>query len=539
MSTQAEDVAAGGGRADATSDSPSAAAPLEAFDDQHTAMASEKSQFLAFEVQGRELALPLDLIGEIIRPPAITPVPLSPACLIGVFSLRGSVLPVVCLRRATGDEGDVDEDGQRILVLRRQPRLGLRVDRVQRVFSAVAPEAAEQSSDAGDVALMTRGALQDQSRILQLLDVDAVLKRQLGDWQQSANSAEGAVAERAESPDGSHRQHQAERIVVSLRVAGQAFGLDALPVREILDCPEQISPVPRAPEAMLGLAALRGATVPLFSLRRLLDFPETERGRRVVILPVGDAGLCIGLVVDDVEEVLRIPENDIGPVPQLNDAGTEEFAGVYRLPEGRGGHAGVGAGLLTLLDVEAFLRTHRLAAMAERMVDRHGAKMGRDARRSGRQETGNMRQFVIFELEGQSFGAPIGIVREILRLPDKLTGVPSAGSQVEGVINLRGRVLPVVDMRRRFGLPVGQRDESQRVLVLDLSGQRVGFIVDAVSEVLKVDEEQISDAREMAASRADWVAGVIRRSDDAGMVLVLDQSRLLEAETLEELETVS
>lgn len=510
---------------------------------------SDAAQYLAFEVHGREMALPLDMIAEIIRPPAITPVPLSPECLPGVFSLRGSVLPVICLRRVAGDRDDIDDDAKRILVLNRRPRLGLRVDRVHRVFNAAVPDSRERSDEddssisGGSGELMTRGALQDQSRIIQLLDVDAVLDRQLGEWQEAEDA--GDTANIAENGDNSSRSGQeknraAEKIAVSLRVAGQDFGLDALSVREILDCPEEISPVPRAPEGMLGLAALRGATVPLFSLRRLLDFPDEPSGKRVVILPVGNGGLCVGLVVDDVNEVLRIPEDEIGPVPQLGDTTGREFAGVYRLPVRQPTDSTDGKGLLTLIDGDAFLQVHQLAAMAERMIQqKSGGVDGQGGLQSRKREAGAMQQYVIFELDGQSFGAPISIVREILRLPEDLTGVPDTSGQVEGVINLRGRVLPVVDMRRRFSLPASEWDESQRVLVLDLGSQRAGFIVDSVSEVLKVNEDRISDAGELTISRAEWVAGVIRREDDTGMVLILDEERVMEANALEALKAVS
>ncbi len=100
---------------------------------------------------------------------------------------------------------------------------------------------------------------------------------------------------------------------------------------------------------------------------------------------------------------------------------------------------------------------------------------------------GAERQLVVFDLANEVYGINIGTVREIIRM-QTVTFVPDAPEFVKGVINLRGRVIPVVDLRKRFGLPVTEPTPESRVLVVDIAGNDIGVIVDAVTEVQRIAE---------------------------------------------------
>jgi len=129
-------------------------------------------------------------------------------------------------------------------------------------------------------------------------------------------------------------------------------------------------------------------------------------------------------------------------------------------------------------------------------------------------------QVVSFALGEEIFGLDILRVQEIIR-PMEITHVPNAPASVEGVINLRGRVIPVVDLRKRFGLPVPEDDSRERIIVLKREPKPVGLIVDAVSEVLRFPREALEEAPEMV-SRVEgrFLTGVAKVRDR--LVLVLD-----------------
>ena len=104
---------------------------------------------------------------------------------------------------------------------------------------------------------------------------------------------------------------------------------------------------------------------------------------------------------------------------------------------------------------------------------------------AGQNEAIAERQLVIFCLSGEEYGVDIGAVREIIRLQN-ITKVPNAPSYVEGLTNLRGRVVPVVDLRKRFGLPAVRDVNNNRIVIIDIGGEDIGVIVDSVTEVLRV-----------------------------------------------------
>jgi purine-binding chemotaxis protein CheW len=144
---------------------------------------------------------------------------------------------------------------------------------------------------------------------------------------------------------------------------------------------------------------------------------------------------------------------------------------------------------------------------------------GRDNRHT---VTAGSTQLVVFQVAGREYGLPLGQVVEVLQMV-AITPVPEAPPWVAGVINLRGRVIPMVDLRPRVGLPPTQPDPAA-VFVVASSGERtVGVLADSVAEVVTVDASAIERPDEMTASQG-LVTAVTR--SEAGVALILDLDRL-------------
>src|SRR3981189_918578 len=99
-------------------------------------------------------------------------------------------------------------------------------------------------------------------------------------------------------------------------------------------------------------------------------------------------------------------------------------------------------------------------------------------------------QIVGFRIGSETYGGRIASVREIVRVPE-ITTVPSAPDLIEGVINLRGKIIPVMDLRKRFGQTEIHPDKRNRILVVELENKLIGLIVNAASEVLKIPPSEI------------------------------------------------
>ena len=134
-------------------------------------------------------------------------------------------------------------------------------------------------------------------------------------------------------------------------------------------------------------------------------------------------------------------------------------------------------------------------------------------------------QIVVFELGSEHFGVQISQVESIIKM-QTITRLPHTSNFVEGVTNLRGKVLPVIDLRTRFGLPAQQADKNSRIIVVSLDQTEVGMIVDQVSEVLTVPEGSVEAAPAIASSvDSAFITGIAKL--DERLVILLDLYRVL------------
>ncbi len=137
--------------------------------------------------------------------------------------------------------------------------------------------------------------------------------------------------------------------------------------------------------------------------------------------------------------------------------------------------------------------------------------------------TGDLLQLVSFVIENEEFGIDILKVQEIIR-PVDITRVPNAPTFVEGVINLRGRIVPVVDLRKRFSLAEREQDQHTRIVVVELSDKVVGFIMDAVKEVIRVDRSVIEPPPDLAIGiDTHYIKGVAKLEDRLLILLELEE----------------
>ena len=136
-------------------------------------------------------------------------------------------------------------------------------------------------------------------------------------------------------------------------------------------------------------------------------------------------------------------------------------------------------------------------------------------------------RFVVFRLGAQEYGMPIAAVAEVTRAPERITRMPKAPAFIDGVINLRGAVLPLVDLCRRFELVSREPAGGRRVLVLSLHGTLAGFMVDAVSELLTVASDAIQPAPELSDEQMRLIGRVVNLKDQGRMILLIDPAALL------------
>ncbi len=146
-------------------------------------------------------------------------------------------------------------------------------------------------------------------------------------------------------------------------------------------------------------------------------------------------------------------------------------------------------------------------------------------------------QLVSFNLGTEEFGVDIGMVQEIVRMPE-ITRVPRTPEFVEGVVNLRGKIIPVVDLRKRFRLPVTENTKSTRIIIVTMNGRTVGMIVDGVSEVRRISADSVEPTPEMVASAIDasYLKGIAKL--EGRLLILLDLNLVLNQEEQKQLTSV-
>jgi len=452
--------------------------------------AARGGQVLRFSVAGEASALPAGAVSEIIRPRTMTRVPHAPAHVLGVTNLRGTVLPVLSTAILLGREEPAATGATRILVLDRAPDMGLLVDSVASIGEAAGED---------------------------VLDLDALL----------AASASPLVrvhhtAARMEQAAPAATQTSPRRGLICIQAGGQDFALPLEDVLEVASLPDAIAPLPGSEAAMLGTAHYRGGLLAVLSLNDLLGLPRAppEARGRMVVVRLGTQR--VGLAVAATKDVLRVDPRSMETVPPILTRGRGEARVEAICRQENGGR------LVSVLSAEHLFDSATRAMLA--------AHQGPEATARPRADAGAMgvRQFVVFRLGNEDYALPVDVVDEVVRRPVTLARVPRAPEFLRGAMNLRGRVVPVIDPSVRFaslaGVDVARAGNKAkgRVVVVTVGGVQAGLAVDEVHDILSLPLEALHAAPSLTASGDRMVDRIAIGTDGSRMIMVLDPKAVLD-----------
>lgn len=438
---------------------------------------------LTVSAGGRSYALSGESLIEVLRRPKVTRVPNGPPALLGVSNLRGAVLPMVSLARLL--DQDVGRE-ERLVVLDHNGLVGLLVDAVLRLDH---DEGAAGNQHVDVAALL-----------------DAGFRRQT-----SQPSSGRSTVKATGEPDDTQVAH---RVLLSFHLAGQTFALPLGTVVEVLRIPAAIARISGADDAVLGVVEIRDQTLPIILLSAILGLAasKADPGESRVLV-VDHAGAQIGLVVDQIDSILRLPESSIDSVPPIlqRSGGKAELDAI--------GRQGAGRPLVPILSVPRLFANTAIEATLATTAEK-AASMIDEGDFQGRE------QFVVFDLGPERYGIPIDAVQEVLRLPETITRLPNGPRFVVGIINLRGRPVPVIDQRQRFDAPASSGTLQPRVIIVTVGELQAGLVVDAVSEIVSVTSSDITSAPSLSTEGSTVFSRIAKFGDD-GLILLIDPAELL------------
>jgi purine-binding chemotaxis protein CheW len=490
-------------------------------------------QFVTFVAGEEVFAADMSPVKEIIRVPEVVRVPMAPAALEGLANLRGKVLPIISLRRLFGFPEAAYDDSTRALVIDVGQPLGFVVDRVASVVGVDSGQIEDVGSIRATVNTeVLSGLLKDVGghAMIMVLDFAKLIERefsQIAAFSKSSSVA-GAVAASTKTEE---EQSSDELQLVSFDVDGQEYAIAIEEVQEIVQVPETVIHVPRAESHVLGVMTLRSRLLPLVNLRSMFALPyrDLDEKSRIVVLTLG--GVSVGVVVDAVSEVLRVSKSGVDSLPALlaRDGNLAEITAICRLDNGK-----------RMVSIVTARNLFGNSVVKEALSAVNDIELEDDLH--AKEADGNLdddEQVVIFRLDKEEFGAPIASVQEIVRVPEALIRVPQAPSFVEGVINLRGSVLPVIDLRLRLGLNQVERTDRQRIMVFLIGDVRTGFIVDQVAEVLKIPKAAIEPAPQLSKDQSRLLSRMANLEKQKRMVQLIDPRHLMEPKELVALAAVT
>jgi purine-binding chemotaxis protein CheW len=432
--------------------------------------------FGSFHLGDTELVLPVTAVQEVVTFPAVvTQVPLAPSYLLGLFNLRGRLIPIVDLGQLLKLPGNGTRAASKIAIVEfRQGRIGLLFDATGEILRVTGDQ--KVIFNDGDGRSLIGGALKldGGNRILQILSVDAL--HQLHDM--PVPRADSIASEPARLRAAMCQRRQG----VSFRVGDTRLALPMGAIHEIIRVPELLKSV-LASDLCIGLLNLRGNTVPVVDFARFLGLPVTaataacgdfEDPRRIVV--IRQQAMDVGLLVDDVESIVGYRDEELLVIPSFNADRPQLFTGCISRE---------GAPDIILIDETALLDDAAVADLTQGHRELYALESAAD-RGQGKRRGGVRETYVTFKLD-QLMGMRIDQLREVIDFPPDVMQPPGAPDYVRGMLNLRRKLITIIDLRALYGMKGYADLDGAKVLVVENDEEKFGLIVDAIENIVTID----------------------------------------------------
>ncbi len=478
--------------------------------------------FGSFWIDQAEFALPVSAIREVVNEPQnISRVPLAPKFMSGLFNLRGMIIPVVDLRILLDfpppDEATSAEDKVRkiAIVENGDQCIGIVFDRSGEVLNV--PGSARVDFRAGDggvkdVVIDGVLKLEDGNRMVQILDPYEILGLER--------------VPKAEKPRGK-REHEGDlgkrHNCISFQLGHTTCAIDLRYVQEVRDMPE-VNKSLLAHGFVIGTTNLRGSIIPIIDFRSFIGNEEpiklgqtSLKGRKLLIMKT-DGGM-IGLMVFSIDSILPYFDTDVLPFAKL------------ALPRGnivKGCLVQEDAQLVMLLDHKKLLSEPALVGPARTCQEVHDMDTATSEKEEETTTVLERRTFIVFTVSN-GFAMDTCVVSEVITKPDDLLDPPYTLDFIEGILNLRGELITLINLRQLYGYDEIDNDD-QKVLIFRHGDQKYGIVVDAVNEIVMTTADRvkpigIGDKPESIRVSSEDVAGILhigKSEEDHKSVVVMN-----------------
>ncbi|MGZ3789991.1 MAG: chemotaxis protein CheW [Bacteriovorax sp.] len=433
--------------------------------------------FGSFHIGAMEVALNVKAISEVVNfPEKIIKMPLSPNFLLGVFNLRGLIIPIINLKALLKFSDCEISSSQKIgIVEHLGAKVGLLFDSTSEIIRVNQKDISEFSYGAENSHKVVSGAikLNAGSRILQIIDPFALFTieniPQIIDQQNKTNQGRARTS----------YQHESRKKCISFSVNEMKMGFEMSGIHEIIKVPAILESAIQN-NLCVGMVNLRGQTVPVIDLALLLgassDGGQKIEEKRIIVLKIEQE--LFGLLVDTVESINTYLPNDIMPIPLLSSARSKIFLGCVSFSD---------VGDVILLNDQEILTNKEIVEITQGHSKIYRTSVEEKA---ANKKHINRQAYISFKLD-HLFGVSIKDIREIINYSEEIISAPGMPSFVKGILNLRGKLITIIDTRSLYVMNQSKiGSESSKILIFESGDERFGLVVDAVESIVTVDADK-------------------------------------------------
>ena len=471
-----------------------------------------EGQNVIFSVADEQFSLPLNAVKEIIRIPEITQLPLAPIYVEGIINLRGEVVSVISLRDKFGIERLEKNDQERIVIVAKENALyGLRVDKMHGVINVEKEDISESGSNESEYV---NEVIKYKTEIYMNLNVEKVLDIKI-------NQISNKKVEIKEKKEEIKVNIEEEEKFVTFQLDKEKYAIKINYVKEIIRFKEP-KKMPTNSDYFMGVIKLRDEILPIADFRIQLGVDSQKIDEFTKVVVIESNGVSVGYIVDRIDEVLSFPKSQIlMPPAYIKAQGSDEISAIIKAGENK---------ILMVLDPNKIL-----AESDEKEIENIKKEKEKEKSEDTTSKMIETSQFIIFELEKTFYGVEIEKIQEINRL-ENVTKIPKAEDFVEGIINLRGEVIPVIDLRKKFKMKEIEKTDYTRIIIGEINKKKIGFVVDNVREVMRVEKSKLSNISNFDMENNELINSVYKK--DERMILMLNFDKLLDVKEMAGIEEV-
>jgi purine-binding chemotaxis protein CheW len=436
----------------------------------------------SFFVDTTEFAIPIDNLQEVVNfPDKITRMPLAPSFMLGVFNLRGIVIPIISLRELIKFPKAESYGSAKIAIVEfSNVRIGLLFDFTSEIIRANNEQKSEFLYSEDSLHKFVTGALklENGSRIIQLIDPQALLTIE--------NIPH--VLENQKKLSAITAQHGQRKKCISFSVQGISMAFEISGIHEILRVPE-LKRSTFASAICMGMINIRGQVIPVINFAQLLGQPIQKSSvpddQRIIVLKIEKE--FFGLMVDAVDNISTYYPKDIMPIPLISKDRYEMFEGIIEFPD---------------TSEVVLLNHHKVLSNSEVIqITRGHSKIYQENNQAESAKKNTKRYVYISFRLNYNFAVSIREIKEIIDNPKDITKAPGIPELVKGILNLRGNLVTVIDARLLYNLEAHE-SHNQKILIFQTGSEIFGLLVDSVESILTVNEDQKKHLPEILYSEA-------------------------------------